>query len=60
MRRKGARRRAATAARQANAILEKTGDEGLAIATALKHANAGAGDMPMRRRRMMRRMGEER
>ena len=29
------------AAAQANAILEKTGDEGLAIATANKHAKVG-------------------
>ena len=29
---------AAQASKQANAILEKTGDEGLAIATANKHA----------------------
>ena len=36
-------RQARTAAAQANAILKSGGDEGVAIATAIKHAKASSG-----------------
>ena len=48
MKRKGVRRKAAVAARMANAILEKTGDEGKAIRIAMKYANDGPTRRPRR------------
>jgi hypothetical protein len=41
MKKKGARRMFPQAAAQANAILRESGDEGMAIATALKAVNKG-------------------
>ena len=49
--RKGAKRGAGKAARMANAILAESGNEGMAIAMALKHANKPKAHT---RRRLMR------
>jgi len=48
LRHKGARYRFSLAAKMANAILKRTGNEGEAIATALKHVNMHRRRRPMR------------
>jgi hypothetical protein len=54
MKKKGAKRMFSKAAAMANAIREDTGNEGMAIATALKHVNKTGAPKMMKRRRMMK------
>jgi hypothetical protein len=50
MKKKGAKRMFPQAAAQANAILRESGDEGMALATAMKHVNKPGACKKARRR----------